>query len=173
MAKLDSYLARKSSVLAERRTDFQNTPEKAVITLTASSKVAGITGARPTKMGESVMVTDAAPGLAGHALGPTAPEMLLGAVASCLVHTYLIQAALMNVPLDHIEIEIMGKLDMAGVVGLAYDKPPRLQDITYTAHVESPASGDDLRRLHEEVEMTCPVLNTIRYPVEIQRNSES
>ncbi|MBZ0317378.1 MAG: OsmC family protein [Anaerolineae bacterium] len=48
-----------------------------------------------------------------------------------------------------------------------------MQDITYTAHVESPASGDDLRRLHEEVELTCPVLNTIRYPVGIQRNSES
>ena len=58
----------------------------------AVSWVAGITGARPVKMGEIQFVTDSAPGLAGHALGPTAPEMLLGALASCLVHTYLIQA---------------------------------------------------------------------------------
>lgn len=45
MATLDDYLARKSAILAERQSDFQNTPEKAFITLTASSKVAGITGA--------------------------------------------------------------------------------------------------------------------------------
>jgi uncharacterized OsmC-like protein len=171
MAKLESYLARKSAVLAERRADFQAAPEKGLITVAASSKVAGITGARPTKMGENLLVTDSAPGLAGHALGPTAPEMLLGAVASCLVHTYLIQAALLNIPLDHVEIEISGKLDMAPVVGLPYQNPPRLQDIVYIAHVESQATTDEIAQLHHEVEVTCPVLNTIRYPVEIQRNS--
>lgn len=120
-------------------------------------------------MGEHCMITDATPGLAGHALGPTAPEMLLGAVASCLVHTYLIQAALMNFPLDHVEIEISGKLDMAGVVGLPYDKTPRLQEVSYVAHVETTGSEDNLRRRHQTVEDTCPVLNTIRYPVEVQR----
>ena len=47
--------------------------------------------------------------------------MLLGALASCLVHTYLIQATLMQLPLDHVEVEVQGALDMAGVVGLPYD----------------------------------------------------
>jgi len=169
MAKLDSYLERKVNALAARRNDYQANPDAAVIQLTASSKVAGITGARPTRIGETVFVTDSAPGLAGHALGPTAPEMLLGALASCLVHTYLIQAALLNIPLDHVEIQVSGRLDMSGVVGLPYDHPPRLQDMTYVARVESPAPVDDIQRMHEAVEATCPVLNTIRYPVEVQR----
>ncbi len=169
MAKLDSYLERKNKALADRRADYQTNPQAATIKLTASSKVAGITGARPTRMGEITFVTDSAPGLAGHALGPTAPEMLLGALASCLVHTYLIQAVLLNIPLDHVEIEVKGELDMSGVVGLPYDEPPRMSNITYAARIESPCSAEDVRRLHEGVADTCPVLNTIRYPVSVTR----
>lgn len=169
MAKLDSYLSRKVGALADRRADYTANPEAAIISLKASSKVAGITGARPTRMGEILFITDSAPGLAGHGLGPTAPEMLLGALASCLVHTYLIQAAIMNIPLDHVEIEVIGKLDMTGVVGLPYQNPPRLQDISYTAHVETTASAKDIQNMHDAVEETCPVLNTIRYPVEVTR----
>src|SRR5262249_11543883 len=110
-----------------------------------------------------------APGLAGHSLGPTAPEMLLGALASCLVHTYLIQAVLLNIPLDHVEIEISGKMDYKPVIGMPSDTTPLMQDITYTAHVESPAPAADIERMHQVVETTCPVLNTIRNPVNIQR----
>ena len=50
----------------------------------------------------------------------------MGALASCLVHTYLLQATLLDIPLDGVEIEITGGLDMTGVVGLPADKPIRL-----------------------------------------------
>jgi uncharacterized OsmC-like protein len=95
--------------------------------------------------------------------------MLLGALASCLVHTYVIQAALQNVPLDHVEVEVTGKLDMSGVVGLPYENAPQMEGIEYTAHVESPASSDAIQKLHEAVEATCPVLNTIRCPTGVTR----
>jgi uncharacterized OsmC-like protein len=170
MAKLDSYISRKVSALAERLADYKANPDAAVINLKASSKVAGITGALPTYIGETMFVTDSAPGLAGNALGPTAPEMLLGALASCLVHTYLIQAALLSIPLDHLALEVSGTLDMAGVVGLPYQSPPQLQDISYSAHVESSASEEEIERMHAAVEETCPVLNTIRYPVDVRRS---
>lgn len=169
MAKLDTYIARKTAVLADRRADFTANPAAALITITASSKVAGITGARPTRAGEHAVLTDSAPGLAGHALGPTAPELLLGALASCLVHTYLIQAALLDIPLDHVEVEVSGRLDMAGVVGLPYTQPPRMQDITYHAKVESPAPAEAVAEMHRLVDETCPVLNTVRYPVEARQ----
>jgi uncharacterized OsmC-like protein len=169
MALLDSYLARKTAVLAARRADYETKPESSLISIKASSQVAGITGARPVRIGDHTVLTDSAPGLAGHALGPTAPELLLGSLASCLVHTYLIQAVLLNIPLDHVEVEVSGKLDMSGVVGLPYEQPPRLQDITYVARVQSPASAEDIERMHRAAEETCPVLNTLRYPVEVSR----
>jgi uncharacterized OsmC-like protein len=169
MAKLDNYLERKTRALADRRAEWTANPESAVATVRASSKVAGITGARPTRMGEHTIVSDSGPGLAGHALGPTSPEMLLGALASCLVHTYLLQAVLLNIPLDDVSVEITAKIDYKPVIGMQPNVTPLLQDIIYSAHVESPAPADDIARMHEAVEASCAVLNTLRQPINVQR----
>ncbi len=169
MAQLDDYLARKEAVLAARRSDFQADADKALVRLKAQSWVAGNTGARPVRMGEIVWVTDSAPALAGHALGPTAPEMLLGALASCLVHTYLIEATLMNLPLDSVEVTAQGALNMSAVVGLPASEAPRLEQVRYSAQVTSAAEADQIEELHRRVEAGCPVLNTLRFPVAVQR----
>jgi uncharacterized OsmC-like protein len=170
MAKLDNYIERKSLALSERQRDWTAKPESAVVTIKASSKVAGITGARPTTMGSHTMITDSAPGLAGHSLGPTAPEMLLGALASCLVHTYLIHATLMNIPLDDVAVEISGWMDYKPVIGMPDTGRPIMNDIHYKAHIESSATAASIEQLHAAVEATCPVLNTVRYPVNVQRD---
>lgn len=169
MAQLDSYLTRKIAALEARQADFAEHPEKALVTLRASAKIAGNSGIRPVKMGEHTMITDSAPGLAGYGLGPTAPELLLGALASCLAHSYVIQAALLNVPLDALEVEITGQLDYTGVVGLPVEDAPCFQNVSYDARIESPASPESVQKLHEMVEIYCPVLNTLRCPVTVKR----
>lgn len=168
MSKLASYFTRKAEALAARQSDWTTNPDAGVIDVKAVSSVAGITGARPTRMGQHTVLTDSAPGLAGHALGPTAPEMLLGSLASCLVHTYLIQATLMDIALDHIEVEVSAKLDMKGAVGMAVSSPTLLSNIQYKPRVESSASADQIEALHHAVDETCPVLNTLRAPREIR-----
>lgn len=169
MAKLDSFLARKTEALAARRAEWDGHPEKSTLTITASAHIAGITGARPVTMGKFYLVTDSAPGLAGHALGPTSPELMLGALASCIAHTYLIEASLKNIPLDSVEIAVSGQMDYGPVVGLPSPEPARFASITYRAVVETPADAATLEAMHRAVEETCPVLNTLRYPVSVQR----
>ncbi len=171
MAALDSYLERKAGVLAERREQFTSDPAGALVRLTATSHVAGNTGVRPVKMGDYIVISDSAPGLAGHSLGPSSPEMVLGALASCLVHTYLLQAALLKIPLDNVEITIEGGLDMAPVVGLpqAEAAPIKLEQMSYTPTITSPASAETIEQLHRAVEQTCAVLNTLRSPMAVTR----
>ncbi len=168
MSKLAPYLTRKTQALGERRADWTAEPEKSTLSISATSTLAGNTGARPTRMGAHLVISDSAPGLAGHALGPTAPEMLLGSLASCLLHTYVIQACLLAIPLDALEVEVHATLDMAPVVGLPGD-PPLLENMVYRARVESPAGDAAVTRLHEAVDSTCPVLNTVRRPITITR----
>lgn len=170
MAKLDSYMTRKAEALAARQADWHGSPEKSTMTITVSSQVAGVTGVRPVTIGKFHLVTDSAPGLAGHSLGPTSPELLLGALASCLVHTYLIQAALTGVPLDEVSVTISGVLDYGPVVGLPTNVPSKFESITYRADVQSPAGDDAIAAMHAAVEATCPVLNTLRYPVTVTRS---
>ena len=155
-------------MLAQRQADFLAAPEKAVVRLKATSWVAGSTGARPVRMGEHQLLTDSAPGLAGNALGPTAPELLAGALASCLVHTYLIQAVLLQIPLEHVEVEVQGALDMTGVVGLPGPALPQLAAMTYAAQLTG-VTDEDAARLHAAVDDTCPVLNSLRLPTQVVR----
>lgn len=169
MPALDSYLERKHAVLKQRQEDFTVDPAKATVALKAVSWVAGSTGARPVRLGDTMWVTDSAPALAGNALGPTAPEMLLGALASCLVHTYLIAAALHDVALDSVTITVSGALDMAPVVGLPSAELPRLEQVSYRADVTAPAGQEEIDLLHAEVDRLCPVLNTLRFPVSVER----
>jgi uncharacterized OsmC-like protein len=169
LAKLDPFLTRKTQVLADRRADYAQDPAKAQIVVKAHSWVGGITGTRPTRMGEYTVICDSAPGLGGNSLGPTSPEMLLGALASCLIHTYLIQACLLEIPLDHAEVEVQAVLDMAGVVGAPGSEPPLLRNITFRPRVTSAASPDVIEHMHQAVEASCPVLNTLRAPVTVAR----
>jgi uncharacterized OsmC-like protein len=173
MAKLDNYLAYKASVLAQRRKEFEDDASTSRVPLEAVSYVAGSTGVRPVRMGDYFVVSDSAPGLAGNSLGPSSPQMMLGSLASCLVHTYLLQAALLGIPLDHVEIEVTGALDMSGVVGLPTEGPVTLTELGYTPRISSPASAEEVARLHDVVDQTCPVLNTLRLPVEVVRRSAS
>lgn len=170
MAKLDSYMEYKAGVLAQQRVNLADNPDAGLVPLSATSYCAGTTGARPTTMGEYMVVSDSAPGLAGNSLGPSSPQMVLGGLASCLVHTYLLQATLLDIPLDHVEVEVTGALDMAAVVGLPYEGPIQLEDLAYTGRIESPASAADQARLHDAVEAGCAVLNTLRNPVSVVRN---
>jgi len=169
MSQLDPYLQRKAAVLAQRRAQFQENPAAALVPLKATAHVAGNTGVRPVKMGDYIVVSDSAPGLAGHSLGPSSPEMLLGALASCLVHTYLLQATLLDFPLDHVEVVIEGALDMTGVVGLPAEGPLKLEGLRYTPTITANASDEAIAQLHEAVEQTCAVLNTLRSPMTVAR----
>ena len=169
MGKLESYLSCKADVLAEQRAKLKEAPEDGVVALTATAHVAGNTGVRPVQMGEFMIASDSAPGLAGHSLGPSSPQMLLGSLASCLVHTYLLQAALLEIPLDNVTVEITGALDMGPVVGLPYDGRIEIENLSYQSDVASPAPQADIDRLHEAVERTCAVLNTLRHPMDVKR----
>jgi uncharacterized OsmC-like protein len=169
MSNLEPYLSRKADAIAARTADFTAEPGKAQVMLSASAQVAGISGARVVRMGDHRLISDSAPGLAGFSLGPTAPELLLGALASCLVHTYLIHAVLLGVPLDDVTVTVEGALNYAGVIGMPTDAPIAMQGISYRTEVRSTAASDQVAALHAAVDANCPVLNTLRLPMSIAR----
>lgn len=161
MSDLTAYLERKAAILADRRRELDG--KSGVAEISASSYVAGITGLRPVRMGEYTVATDSGPALAGHGLGPSSPEMLLGALASCLAHTYVLQAALHDVDLDHVEVTVRGTLDMADAINPENQKQIAIGNLSFEADVRSSASVDVLKQLDEDVERACAVLNTLRH----------
>ena len=109
-------------------------------------------------------MTDSPPDFAGYDLGPSSPELQLGVLGSCLNHSYLIQAAALEVAIESIEVEVEGYIDpRAGSPGFE-TTPVYPQDIRYVVKIASPAPPAKIDELRARVEKSCPILNLLKTP---------
>lgn len=125
-------------------------------------------GDRVTPKTRKFMVTaDAPPGLGGVDGGPAAVEMLLASLAGCLTSGVAANAALFDVPLDTLDIDLEADIDLRGVFG--HDKSVRngFSDIRYTVTVQSPADESKVRRCKETIDRKSPVLDALTTPVKV------
>ncbi|MCC6626238.1 MAG: OsmC family protein [Chloroflexi bacterium] len=163
---LAGYMDAKADALASLRERLQ-APDAAPTPLSVVVRVAGGSGARPVKVREFTIVTDALPALAGNNLGPTAPEILLSALASCLIHSYVVVATDLGLRYDSIELEVRGQIDYRGTLRVdpAAAVPPT--GIAYEARIASSASVEQLEAVRREVERFCPVFQALLQPTPV------
>ena len=114
-----------------------------------------------------VLMTDAPPGLGGVDSGPAAVETLLIALAGCVTSGIAANAALFEVPIDALDVEMEADIDLRGLLG--HDKSVRngFSDIRYTVTIQSPAAEDKVRRCKETIDRKSPVRDTLASPANI------
>lgn len=167
MTTLNDYLAQKREALAERKANLERGSLGAT-PLVARVSAEGRSGIRRIRIRDFQVLTDSPPDFAGYDLGPSSPELQLGVLGSCLTHSYLIQAALLNVPIELLEVELSGQIDpRSGRPGFE-EVPVYPHDLAYIVHVVSPASAAEIERLRSEVERFCPILNLLKQPQSIR-----
>jgi uncharacterized OsmC-like protein len=137
---------------------------KALIEIGAQ-EVGGQSATPPTR--RFFVTMDAPPGLGGVDAGPTAAESLVAALAGCLTSGIATNAALFDVPIDGIGIEMEADIDFRGLLG--HDKSVRsgFSDIRYTVTIQSSASEERVRKCKETIDRKSPVGETIANPVNI------
>ncbi|HEY4909162.1 MAG TPA: OsmC family protein, partial [Methylomirabilota bacterium] len=98
---------------------------------------------------------------------PTAAESLVAALAGCLTSGIAANAALFDVPIAGIDIDMEADIDFRGLLG--HDKSVRngFSDIRYTVTIRSPASEAQVRKCKETIDRKSPVGDTIANPVNI------
>lgn len=167
LSGLRDYLRQKKEAvlaLVERDRRAEAGPQRLSARVTAE----GRSGVRRIRVGDFQVIMDSPPELAGYSLGPQSQELLIGVLGSCLTHIFLIQAALRDVPLDSLEVEVSAtRHPRAGAPGLE-DVPIYPHDIRYQVHVSSPATRAEIEALHAAVEQNCPVFNLFRHPVGVE-----
>ncbi len=90
--------------------------------------------------------------------------MQVGVLGSCLTHIFEIKAAEQEVPLDALSVNVTADQDFrSGQPGFE-DVPRFPHNLTYVVHIESPASAEEIARLHKAVEDVCPILNLLANP---------
>lgn len=163
MSTLNEYLGQKRQAILARRAK-RKLGATEPFTLQAHVKAEGRSGIRRIRIRDHQVIMDSPYDFAGYNLGPNSPELQLGVLGSCLTHIFLIQAADKGVPLDELEIDVTGQVDVrAGTPGYEHI-PVYPQNISYTVYVKSSASPETLADLHETVERVCPIFNLLIHP---------
>lgn len=164
---LNDYLAHKRTAVLARQERVKNGTAQAV-QLHAHVTAEGRSGVRRLRIREHHIISDSPYDFAGFNLGPSSPEIQLGVLGTCVTHIFEIQAALLQVPLDSLEVDVHGTIDpRAGQPG--HEATPIWpHHIAYEVQVQSSASDEALARLFEAVEKNCPVLNLLRNPQHIE-----
>jgi uncharacterized OsmC-like protein len=105
--------------------------------------------------------------LGGGDRAPFPPEVLLAALAGCVTNATVTNAALFDVPVDAIEMELEAHLDARGFLG--HDKSVRngITDINYTITIQSPAPENKVRKCKETIDRKSAVRDTLANPVNI------
>jgi uncharacterized OsmC-like protein len=105
--------------------------------------------------------------LGGGDSGPNPAEMLLGALGTCLSIGYALNAAARGIELRHLALDLEGDIDLTVFGGLAEEGNPGYSDIRIRVDVQSDASEQALRALHDHVVRTSPILSSVARPVHV------
>ncbi|MEU4702857.1 OsmC family protein [Nonomuraea dietziae] len=164
MSSLREYLSQKRAALLARRESQTGGP----VPLRASVTAEGRSGVRRIRIRDFQILSDSGPDFAGYDLGPGSPELQAGVLGSCVTHIFLIKAAELEIPLDSLAVDVEAEYDPRAQAPGNTDIPVYPQNFSYEVRIDSPASDEELARLHAEVERVCPILNLIRNPQEIK-----
>lgn len=92
-------------------------------------------------------------------------ELVLVALGTCQEIMYAAYAAVMDIKLDSVTVDVKGYLDARGLFGMA-EVPAGYDKIRFETNISSSADAEQIRQLVETVESHCPVLDTLTRSVE-------
>ena len=157
---------RENPALGKRTAKLRSTWQRGAKALVeiGTQEILGKVATPPTR--RFFVTMDAPAGLGGVDAAPTAAETLLAALAGCITSGIAANAALFNVPIDALSVDLEADIDFRGVLG--HDKSVRngFTDIRYTVTVQSPASEEQVRRCKETIDRKSPVADTLAEPGE-------
>lgn len=102
--------------------------------------------------------------LGGTDKGANPVEHLLNSLASCVTTSMVAHAAVRGIPVEEVESQVEGDIDLNGFLGLDPKVPKGYQNIQITFKVK--AAKEDLPKLRELAEFS-PVYNTVTHSANV------
>ena len=157
------------------KTRYQEQPDAARITLRVKSSASDLAdplhcAITPEAAPDVRWSSGAHPGVGGIGDVPCSGDLLLGALAACQEITIRMVAAAMGIELEALEVEAIGELDLRGTLGMDRDVPVGFSSIRCESRVTVKDDGrpERAKRLLENAERYCVVLNTLRGGVPVE-----
>ena len=105
----------------------------------------------------------------GKDAGPGPGVLQRGALGSCLAIGYAKWAAVLDVLIDGIEVDVEAEVDARGAYGMDGIEPG-YKGLKYKVYIESQASEEEIMKVIEEADKCSPILADFRKPIRIERN---
>jgi uncharacterized OsmC-like protein len=157
------------------KTRYQETPSAARITLRVKSAASDLgdplhCAMTPEAAPDVVWHSGAHAGVGGLGDTPCSGDLLLGALAACQEITLRMVAAAMGIEIESLEVEAIGDLDLRGTLGMDREVPVGFSAIRCETRVTVKDDGrpERAKRLLENAERYCVVLNTLRSGVAVE-----
>ena len=161
---LRAYIQQKAAAMrsaATRRPAAADWREQVEAVCTADD----LTGVRKLRIRDWQLLSDSGPDFGGWGLGPSSPELLCGVLSTCLTHTYLIGAAVLDIPLDRVQVRVGADNNDAAFLDIATDDPPLPFNITARVQLDaSDATTEQVACLHAYAAENCPLTRLLRTP---------
>jgi uncharacterized OsmC-like protein len=153
---------------------YRADPASARITLSARGAQGDTPVACSVDLGRALQQAEAHQGVGGPGAGACSGDLLLGALAACAQITCQMVAAAMEIPLESVEVEVEGDLDLQGTLGTDRDARVGFEAIRLRFLLDAPqATEEDLQALIAKTERYCVVLQTLVAPPPLEVTRES
>jgi len=123
------------------------------------------------QVGSHKVVIDEPKEMGGSDEGPNPLDTFLATLGTCQEITYAAYAAVMGIKLEKVEVEVKGDIDLRGLLGIG-DAKPGFRKISYLTKIASPEPKEKIQQLVAAVEAHCPVLDSIKTPIEVEGRVE-
>jgi uncharacterized OsmC-like protein len=150
-------------------------PEEASITCTARSTASDLSDPLHCEVTldaapDARLRSGAHPGVGGAGDVPCSGDLLMAALLACQETTIRMVAAAMGIELEAVEIEAVASADLRGTLAMDRAVPIGMTgvDCRVRLKVRDDGRGERARRLLENAERYCIVLNTLRNGVEVK-----
>lgn len=98
---------------------------------------------------------------------PNPAEYMLGGLAGCMAVTYMAGATAMDIKIDELKLEIDGKLDLKGFLGLSDQSDVGFPELKFIFHVKGNGTEEQYKKLLDRVTKHSPNFNTIKNEVKL------
>jgi uncharacterized OsmC-like protein len=109
---------------------------------------------------------DEPPELLGGNTAANPQEYLMAAVNACMMATYVGTCSMHGIQLDSVEIEMTGRLDLRGFLGLDKSVSPGYEELDCTVRIQGDGAREQYEMVHQWVMATSPnywnIVNPIR-----------
>jgi len=150
------------SLQAPLKARYTQSPDQAVITLSARGKLGDENITCKVETGKALVEAGLHPATGGDGISACSGDMLLEALVACAGVTMKAVATALAIELRGGTVTAMGNLDFRGTLGVAKDAPVGFKDIRLRFDLDTDASPEQIATLLKLTERYCVILQTLR-----------